>query len=41
VEFLPNLNVKPPLNERKAPLLTTFWRGFRFRLIWVEFMMIT
>jgi len=26
VEFLPNLNVKPPLHERKAPLLTTFWQ---------------
>jgi len=33
VEFLSNLNVKPPLHERKAlphkrkaPLLTTFWR---------------
>ena len=35
VEFLSNLNVKPPLHERKAlphkrnaPLLTTFWRRF-------------
>jgi len=33
VEFFSNLNVKPPLNERKAPphkrkapLLTTVWR---------------
>ena len=23
-----NLNVKPPLHKRKAPLLTTFWRRF-------------
>jgi len=31
VENLSNLNVKPPLHERKAPLLTTFWRRF-----WVD-----
>jgi len=28
VEFLSNLNVKPPLHERKPPLLTPFWRRF-------------
>jgi len=28
VEFLSKLNVKPPFHERKAPLLTTFWRRF-------------
>jgi len=35
VEFLLNLNVKPPLQKRqapphkpKSPLLTTFWRRF-------------
>jgi len=35
MEFLSNLNVKPPLHKHqapphksKAPLLTTFWRGF-------------
>jgi len=33
VDFLSNLNVKPPErkfppHERKAPLLTTFWRRF-------------
>jgi len=28
VKFLSNLNVKPPLHEHKAPLLTTFWRRF-------------
>jgi len=28
VEFLSNLNVKPPLHKRKDPLLTTFWRRF-------------
>jgi len=39
VEFLSNLNVKPPLHERKAPphnrkapQLTTFWRRFCPRL---------
>jgi len=31
VDFFSNLNVKPPLHERKAPLLlTTFWRRFWF-----------
>jgi len=41
VEFLSNLNAKPPLHERKAPspkrkapLLTTFWRRF-----WVYFLL--
>jgi len=28
VKFSSNLNVKPPLHKRKAPLLTTFWRRF-------------
>jgi len=23
------MNIMPPLHERKAPLLTTFWRRFR------------
>jgi len=27
-EFLSNLNVKPPLHKRNAPLFTTFWRRF-------------
>jgi len=27
---LSNLNVKLALHERKAPLLTTFWRRFWF-----------
>ena len=31
VEFLSNLNVKSPLNERTAPLLTTFWRRFWYQ----------
>jgi len=26
VQCLSNFNVKPPLHERKAPPLTTFWR---------------
>jgi len=30
VEFMSNLNVEPPLHERKASLLTTFWRRFCF-----------
>jgi len=37
VEFLSNLNVNPPLHERKSPphkrivpLLTTFWRWLWF-----------
>jgi len=36
---LPNLNVKPPMHERKAPphkrkapLMTTFWRRFCYLL---------
>jgi len=40
VEFLSNLNVKPPSHERKvppherkAPLLTTFWRRFCFQSV--------
>ena len=39
IEFLSNLNVKPPLHthqapphKRKALLLTTFWRRFSFRV---------
>jgi len=30
-EFLSPLNVKPPLHERKPPLLTPFWRRFCIR----------
>jgi len=30
VEFLSNLNVKPPPHKGKAPLLTSFWRWFWF-----------
>jgi len=28
MKFLSNLNVKPPLHKRKAPLLMIFWRVF-------------
>jgi len=32
VGFLSNLNVKPPLHERKATLMTTFWRRFSWTI---------
>jgi len=40
VEFLSNVNVKPPAqlyntpHKRKAPLLTTFWRRFCCNYWW-------